>query len=122
MGQVSAAVTSDSPPSSLLPPWYPLHFPLCKLQRYPPSAVATSHLNSALLVVSHSRRVIDRPQKKDQHDDQHQHEHRPRPGSLAASTTVLSCNQIGTLDKLRGEQDELEIHLNNPKRNAKRVR
>lgn len=34
----------------------------------------------------------------------------------------LSCNQIGTLDKLRGEQDELEIHLNNPKRNAKRVR
>lgn len=34
----------------------------------------------------------------------------------------LSCNQIGTLDKLRGKQDELEIHLNNPKRNAKRVR
>lgn len=32
----------------------------------------------------------------------------------------FSCNQIGTLDKLRGEQED-EIHLNNPKRNAKRV-
>lgn len=84
MGQVSAAVTSDP----RLPPLLGTlcFFPLCKLQRYPPSAVATSHLNSALLVVSHSRRVIDRPQKKDQHDDQHQH--RPRPGSLAASTTA----------------------------------
>lgn len=74
MGQVSAAVTPASIASSLSPlfsPQYPLHFPLCKLQRYPPSAVATSHLSS--LLVSHSRRVIDRPQKKDQHDDQHQH-------------------------------------------------